>query len=84
VFSTPHRAGALLDVLRVFADEKLNLTRIESRPVRSDPGRFAFLLDFLGAENDEHVGQALDKLPDLTLNWKVLGFYRPGQVDKEA
>jgi prephenate dehydratase/chorismate mutase/prephenate dehydratase len=75
VFSAPHRAGALLDVLRVFADEKLNLTRIESRPVRSDPGAFAFLLDFLGAQDDEHVGRALAKLPGLTLNWKVLGFY---------
>ncbi len=75
VFSAPHRAGALLDVLRVFAAENLNLTRIESRPVRSDPGAFAFLLDFLGAEDDEHVERALARLPDLTLNWKVLGFY---------
>jgi prephenate dehydratase/chorismate mutase/prephenate dehydratase len=78
VFSAPHRAGALLDVLRVFADQSLNLTRIESRPVRSDPGAFAFLLDFLGAEGDEHVARALAKLPDLTLNCKVLGFYQDG------
>lgn len=84
VFSTPHRAGALLDVLRVFADEKLNLTRIESRPVRSDPGRFAFLLDFLGAENDEHVARALAKVRDLTLTWKVLGFYAAGKANGEA
>ncbi len=76
VFSTPHRAGALLDVLRVFAEEKLNLTRIESRPVRSDPGAFAFLLDFVGAQDDEHVERALARLPHLTLNYKVLGFYK--------
>jgi prephenate dehydratase/chorismate mutase/prephenate dehydratase len=75
VFATPHRAGALVDVLRAFTDEKLNLTRIESRPVRSDPGAFAFLLDFLGAEDDEHVARALARLPELTLNCKVLGFY---------
>ncbi len=84
VFSAPHRAGALLDVLRVFASENLNLTRIESRPVRSDPGAFAFLLDFLGAKDDEHVERALAKLPELTLTWKVLGFYAqagaPGPV----
>lgn len=79
VFSAPHRAGALLDVLRVFAEEGLNLTRIESRPVRSDPGAFAFLMDFLGAEDDEHVRRAFDRLPSLTLNWKVLGFYEPGK-----
>ncbi len=75
VFATPHRAGALFDVLRVFAGERLNLTRIESRPVRSDPGAFAFLLDFLGARDDEHVERALASLPGLTLTWKVLGFY---------
>ena len=67
VFSAAHRAGALLDVLRVFADEQLNLTRIESRPLRSDPGAFAFLLDFLGPEDDEHVRRALARLPELTL-----------------
>ncbi len=84
VFVTPHRAGALLDVLQAFADEKLNLTRIESRPVRSDPGAFAFLLDFLGAEDDEHVGRALARLPDLTLTCKVLGFYADGGGQPDA
>jgi len=84
VFSAPHRAGALLDVLRVFADEGLNLTRIESRPVRSDPGAFAFLMDFLGAEDDEHVGRAFGRLPALTLTWKVLGFYEPAAGGEAA
>lgn len=84
VFAAPHRAGALLDVLRVFADEKLNLTRIESRPVRSDPGAFAFLLDFLGAQDDEHVARALAKLPGLTLNCKILGFYADGSIKQAA
>jgi prephenate dehydratase/chorismate mutase len=77
VFSAAHRAGALLDVLRVFADEHLNLTRIESRPLRSDPGAFVFLLDFLGPEDDEHVRRALARLPELTLSSKVMGFYEP-------
>jgi prephenate dehydratase/chorismate mutase/prephenate dehydratase len=78
VFSTPHRAGALLEVLQVFADENLNLTRIESRPVRSDPGTFAFLLDFVGAEDEAHVSRALARLPGLTDTFKVLGFYEGG------
>jgi prephenate dehydratase/chorismate mutase len=77
VFSAAHRAGSLFDVLKVFADEHLNLTRIESRPVRSDPGAFAFLLDFLGPEDDEHVKRALARLPELTLTYKVMGFYDP-------
>jgi prephenate dehydratase len=68
----------LLDVLRGFADEQLNLTRIESRPVKSDPGAFAFLLDFAGADDDEHLARARARPPGRTLRCKVLGFYRPG------
>ncbi len=81
-FTARHRAGALLDVLRVFAEEKFNLTRIESRPVRSDPGSFAFLLDFLGANDNEHVRRALDRLPALTLDYRVLGFYPPARAER--
>ena len=77
VFSAAHRAGALLDVLQIFAEEQLNLTRIESRPLRSDPGAFAFLLDFVGPGDEEPARRALAKLPELTLTSKVLGFYEP-------
>ena len=32
IFSTPHKAGALFETLRVFSEAKINLTRIESIP----------------------------------------------------
>ncbi|MCX6543967.1 MAG: ACT domain-containing protein [Acidobacteria bacterium] len=80
VFTAAHRSGSLLDVLRVFADEGLNLTRIESRPLRRDPGALAFLLDFLGADDVAHVARTFARLPDHTLKFNVLGFYEPAEV----
>jgi prephenate dehydratase len=74
-FSTQHRAGALFEVLRVFTENGLNLTRIESRPVRRNPGAYAFLLDFLGSEHEGRVQTALRSIKDKTTTMKVLGFY---------
>lgn len=76
VFSTPHKAGALFSVLKVFSDAGINLTRIESRPMRNEPGRFAFLLDFQGSENDEAIKDVLATLEaETTMMFRFLGCY---------
>ena len=45
--------GALVDALQVFSDRAVNLTRIESRPLRRGLGRYQFFLDIEGASADE-------------------------------
>ncbi|MDY0188622.1 MAG: prephenate dehydratase [Syntrophus sp. (in: bacteria)] len=75
VFSTQHRAGALFEVLQVFAENEINLTRIESRPVRRNPGAYAFLLDFLGREGDPVVQKALERIQEMTPMSRILGYY---------
>lgn len=75
IFSTAHRAGALYNALKVFSDAGINLTRIESRPIRTDPGKFAFLLDFQGSETDRKVRDALEKMKEETSSFKFLGCY---------
>jgi prephenate dehydratase/chorismate mutase len=74
-FSTKHRVGALLDILRLFAEQKINLSRIESRPNRKDPGAFGFLLDFLGSPDDPAVGRTLEDVEKVSVRFKNLGFY---------
>lgn len=74
-FSTQHRAGALSDVVRIFAENKVNLTRIESRPIRTNPGTFAFLLDFQGKPDDPAVVRALENAKKAAMMFKNLGFY---------
>lgn len=74
-FSTKHRVGALFDILRIFAEDKINLTRLESRPDRTAPGTFGFLLDFQGRPDNPAVLGMLERVKGLTVKFKNLGFY---------
>lgn len=76
VFSTPHRSGSLYTVLKLFSEAGINLTRIESRPVRTDPGTYAFLMDFLGSAADPAVQSLLEQLRRHVVSFKLLGCYR--------
>ncbi|NOZ01839.1 MAG: bifunctional chorismate mutase/prephenate dehydratase [Deltaproteobacteria bacterium] len=75
VFSTEHRAGALFDVMKAFADHELNLTRVESVPLGGTPGNYVFFLDFEGSDQDEVVQQALDEVRPNTTMFRFLGCY---------
>jgi prephenate dehydratase/chorismate mutase len=79
IFSTAHKAGALFSVLKLFSDAKMNLTRIESRPVQKDPGNFAFLLDFQGSDADPKVAQVLGEVQKETKSYRFLGCYKEAQ-----
>ncbi|MBI5361168.1 MAG: prephenate dehydratase [Planctomycetes bacterium] len=76
IFQTRHEAGALFRVLRIFSDADINLTRIESRPVRKEPGQYAFLLDFLGSDTDAKIRGALEKVKKETAMFKFMGCYK--------
>jgi prephenate dehydratase/chorismate mutase/prephenate dehydratase len=76
IFSTAHKAGALYGVLKVFSEAGINLTRIESRPIRKDPGKFAFLLDFQGSDSDKKVADAIERAKKETAMFKFLGCYK--------
>lgn len=80
VFSTRHEAGTLFAVLKVFSDAGINLTRIESRPIRTDPGKCAFFLDFQGSERDDKVIKALESVKQKTVMFKFLGCYKEAKL----
>ena len=75
VFATTHEAGRLYAVLRLFAEENVNLTRIASMPLRTDPGNYCFFLDCEGSVRDEKVAAVLRQMADLTISMKNLGSY---------
>lgn len=58
----PDRPGALLEVLAEFALRGINLTRIESRPMKGRLGEYRFFLDCDGHVADPAVGDALAEL----------------------
>jgi prephenate dehydratase/chorismate mutase len=75
IFATAHQAGSLFEVLRLFADSKINLTRIASTPRREDPGNYNFFLDFEGYPEDERVARVLEEMKKRTIELKFLGSY---------
>jgi prephenate dehydratase/chorismate mutase/prephenate dehydratase len=75
VFSAPHRTGALHEVLQVFAEHGVNLSRIESRPDRSNPGAYSFLVDVLLPTPAADLGPVVHSVEALTGTARVLGMY---------
>jgi prephenate dehydratase len=76
VFITVNRPGALLQLLEIFAERDLNLTKIESRPTKAELGYYCFFLDVEGHLADERVGDALAAVKRTHRDVKVLGSYR--------
>ena len=75
IFAVAHEAGQLYEVLKLFADAKINLTRISSMPLRSDPSNYSFFLDFEGSHEDAKVREVMEKVAKLSISLKNLGSY---------
>ncbi|MEM0153676.1 MAG: prephenate dehydratase [Ignisphaera sp.] len=76
IFTLPHRPGALYSALEPFALRGLNLTKIESRPIKGKPWEYLFFMEFEGYERDERVSEAIEELKRRTTQIKLLGSYR--------
>ena len=67
--------GALVEALTELSSRAVNLTRIESRPLRRQLGRYGFFIDLEGAVGDEAVASAIQALRGKAENVRVLGSY---------
>jgi len=67
--------GALVEALLEFSSRDVNLTRIESRPLRRGLGRYMFFVDLEGAEDDAAVAAAIAGLRRKAESVRVLGSY---------
>ena len=70
--------GALVDALSEFSSRGINLTRIESRPLRQGLGRYMFFCDLEGRESDEIVVEAISQLRAKADSVRILGSYPVG------
>ncbi len=67
--------GALHAILGELAAERLQMTKIESRPSKGWLGDYVFLIDFEGHRQDERVAQVLDKIRARCSILKIFGSY---------
>jgi prephenate dehydratase/chorismate mutase len=75
ILSVTHRPGGLFSVLKILSDANINMTRIESRPLRNDPGSYAFFVDLEGSDKDEAIATALKAIQSTSRSYKFLGCY---------
>jgi prephenate dehydratase len=67
--------GALVEALQEFSSREINLSRIESRPLRSELGRYMFFCDLEGALAEAAVAAAVAALRDKADSVRILGSY---------
>jgi prephenate dehydratase len=70
--------GALVEALQEFSSRDVNLSRIESRPLRRGLGRYMFFVDAEGAAADAAVAEALAALREKAESVRILGSYPAG------
>ncbi len=67
--------GILFKVFQRFAERNVQLTKIESRPIKGRLGLYVFLLDFEGHRKDPVIAEILDELAGMLKELKVFGSY---------
>jgi len=68
-------AGALLEILSVFAKYDVNLTFIQSRPTGRELGHYHFVIDVEGHIQDDAVAKSMAELREICDDIRFLGSY---------
>ncbi|MEZ6066215.1 MAG: prephenate dehydratase [Planctomycetaceae bacterium] len=71
----PHAPGSLSEALNAFKIHKINLTWIESFPLRGPETGYLFFLDFEGHQGEARIRKALEDLQKKAVRMEVLGSY---------
>ena len=75
ICSTSNEPGALYETLKIFAENRINLIKLESRPLPGEPWRYMFYMDIeadLAADALQAVRERLERKTDFL---KILGTY---------
>jgi len=75
MFTTVHKAGALVEVLNVLSANGVNLTNIDTRPSKRRNWEYYFFVDFEGHVSDPNVAQAVEESKKHCLELHVLGSF---------
>jgi len=84
VFSLSNEPGALFKALSVFALRELDLTKIESRPIRGRPWEYLFYVDIPVGRQDLRCARALVHLAEFARSLRTLGSYQSWKARENA
>jgi chorismate mutase/prephenate dehydratase len=75
LLSVRDKPGALYNLLLPFANNNINLTRIESRPSQQKAWEYVFFVDLLGHATDPTIAKVLEEVGEQARQMKVLGSF---------
>lgn len=75
MFSIADQPGILCRMLAPFSSRNINLTKIESRPIKTKAWEYVFFVDLDGHADEPLVAEALEELRACCRQFKVLGSY---------
>ena len=84
VFALPSTPGSLFKALSVFALRDINLSKLESRPIRGRPWEYLFYVDIEARRDDLNCARALAQLGEFARWSRVLGTYRGWERAKQV
>jgi 3-deoxy-7-phosphoheptulonate synthase len=76
VFSVTDKPGSLFACLKIMADEGINLSKLESRPIQGKPWEYQFYVDVSIPEQEGVFAAAMEELKKHTEDFHFLGAYR--------
>lgn len=83
MFSVRDEPGILYKMLEPFNRRDINLSKIESRPMKSKAWEYIFFLDIDGHIEEENVRAAIEDLKGYCQLFKVLGSYQKADQEKK-
>lgn len=75
VMAARNRPGAMVELLSPLAENQVSMTKLESRPSRTELWEYVFFVDIEGHRQDERVARALKEVESRSAFLKVLGSY---------
>ena len=76
VFSLDDKSGTLYNLLRHFAENNINMIKIESRPSKNEPWQYLLYVDFEGNVENDDVKKAIKLIEGKSEYFKLLGNYK--------
>ena len=75
MFSTRDEPGVLFKILKPLASSGINLTKIESRPLKKRAWEYVFFIDMDGHATDRKVARAIKQMEKVCSFVQILGSY---------
>jgi len=82
MFSVKDEPGILYRMLEPFSKRQINLSKIESRPMKQKAWEYIFFLDLIGHTDDKAITDAIEELRTYCHFLKVLGSYPIARQEK--